>query len=149
MNSGQDLAAAAMARAVPPSKAKPARSWRRSSVILAFFQGDEIRMTRRFTDFKPGDAISPNDVLLLSKTQSALDQGLTTKTSEASSPPVLFDKSAEIEWSPVWSLRDKRFRYLPTILFHFFFRGAGEFPRGFQRLRSRQHSRGSHGPGFP
>ena len=90
------------------------------------FQGDEIRVTRRFTDFKPGEAISPNDVLLFSKTQLR-DQGLTTKTSEASSPPVLFDKSAEIEWSPVWSLRDKRFRYLPTTLSYFFFRGAGEF----------------------
>ncbi len=28
------------------------------------FQGDEIRMTRRFTDFAPGDAMLPNDVQL-------------------------------------------------------------------------------------
>ena len=33
------------------------------------FQGDEIRMTRRFTDFAPGDAILPNDVLLFSDAQ--------------------------------------------------------------------------------
>src|SRR5215813_13677980 len=30
------------------------------------FQGDEIRVTRRFTDFPSGDAILPNDVLLFS-----------------------------------------------------------------------------------
>ncbi len=90
------------------------------------FQGDEIRMTRRFTDFKPGDAIASNDVLLLSKTQLR-DQGLTAKSSDASAPPVLFDKSAAIEWSPAWSLRDKRFRYLPTTLSYFFYRGPGEF----------------------
>ena len=33
------------------------------------FQGDEIRVTRRFTDFPPGDAILPNDVLLFSDAQ--------------------------------------------------------------------------------
>ena len=34
------------------------------------FQGDEIRVTKRFTDFAPGDAILPNDVLLFSDAQS-------------------------------------------------------------------------------
>ena len=38
------------------------------------FQGDEIRMTRRFTDFAPGDAIPPNDVLLFSDAQSRPEQ---------------------------------------------------------------------------
>jgi oxazoline/thiazoline synthase len=34
-----------------------------------------------------------------------------------------FDRSAQIEWSPVWSLRDEKFRYLPTGLLYFFHRG--------------------------
>ena len=38
------------------------------------FQGDEIRVTRRFTDFPPGDAIPPNDVLLFSDAQYGRDQ---------------------------------------------------------------------------
>jgi ribosomal protein S12 methylthiotransferase accessory factor len=42
-------------------------------------------------------------------------------------PPV-FDPSAEIEWSPVWSLRDRRFRYLPTSLLYFFYGGPGHLP---------------------
>ena len=33
------------------------------------FRGDEIRMARRFTDFAPGEAIWPNDVLLFSEAQ--------------------------------------------------------------------------------
>src|SRR5215813_6437307 len=33
------------------------------------FQGDEIRMTRRFTDFPAGDAVHPNDVMLFSDAQ--------------------------------------------------------------------------------
>ena len=33
------------------------------------FQGDEIRVTRRFTDFPAGEAIAPNDVMLFSDAQ--------------------------------------------------------------------------------
>ena len=39
--------------------------------------------------------------------------------------PAPFDPSAEIEWSPVWSLRDERFKYLPTSLLYFFYSGPG------------------------
>ena len=86
------------------------------------FQGDEIRATRRFTDFPPGDAIPPNDILLFSDAQLR-DQ--TSTTEEAPPTPALFDRSARIEWSPVWSLRDRRFKYVPTSLLYFFYRGPG------------------------
>lgn len=82
------------------------------------YQGDEIRATRRFTDFPPGDAIAPNDVLLFSDAQ--------LRPPEAPPLPALFDPSARIEWSPAWSLRDERFRHLPTALSYFFYRGPGE-----------------------
>ena len=36
-----------------------------------------------------------------------------------------FDPSAETEWSPVWSLRDERFKYVPTGLLYFFHEGSG------------------------
>jgi thiazole/oxazole-forming peptide maturase SagD family component len=42
--------------------------------------------------------------------------------------PAPLDPSAKIEWSPVWSLRDGRFKYLPTGLLYFFYGG----PDGFQ-----------------
>ena len=92
------------------------------------FQGDEIRVTRRFTDFPPGDAILPNDVLLFSDAQFRRDQAPTTDPDEATPAPAPFDPSAKIEWSPVWSLRDQRFKYLPTSLLYFFYRG----PAGYQ-----------------
>ena len=87
------------------------------------FQGDEIRTIRRFTDFPAGDAISPNDVLLFSETQLAVNN----PDEPPAWTPDLFDPSAEIEWSPVWSLRDGRFKYLPTSILYFFHRGQGEF----------------------
>ena len=89
------------------------------------FQGDEIRATRRFTDFAPGDAIPPNDVLLFSDAQSRPEQ--TGKPAEAQLAPAPFDPTAKIEWSPVWSLRDGRFKYLPTSLLYFFYSGPAPF----------------------
>jgi ribosomal protein S12 methylthiotransferase accessory factor len=87
------------------------------------FQGDEIRTMRRFTDFPAGDAIVPNDVMLFSAAQYQPDPASAGDPHDAPAP---FDRSAEIEWSPVWSLRDQLFKYLPTSLLYFFYRGPGQ-----------------------
>jgi oxazoline/thiazoline synthase len=86
------------------------------------FQGDEIRATRRFKDFAAGEAIVPNKILLYSDAQYRQRQA-PVHDSDHMPTPAPFDRSAEIEWSPVWSLRDKRFKYLPTTLLYFFYRG--------------------------
>ena len=54
-------------------------------------------------------------------------QAPTPDPDDAPTMPALFDRSAEIEWSPVWSLRDERFKYLPTSLLYFFYRGPAAF----------------------
>jgi oxazoline/thiazoline synthase len=71
------------------------------------FHGDEIRTTRKFADFPAGDAILPDDILLSGGTP--------------------LDPSAEIEWSPVWSLRDERFKHVPTGLLYFFHDASAQF----------------------
>jgi thiazole/oxazole-forming peptide maturase SagD family component len=91
------------------------------------FQGDEIRVTRRFTDFAPGDAVLPNDILLFSDAQSQRDAASTAQSGEVQLAPPEFDPSARIEWSPVWSLRDGRFKYIPTTLVYFFYSGPAAF----------------------
>jgi ribosomal protein S12 methylthiotransferase accessory factor len=91
------------------------------------FQGDEIRAKRRFADFPPGDAIPPNEVLMFSEAQVQQAQAPTPGSDAPDGLPALFDKSGRIEWSPVWSLRDARFKYLPTTLMYFFYRGAAAF----------------------
>ncbi len=90
------------------------------------FQGDEIRMTRRFADFPAREVIHPNKVLLFSDTQYRRGQAPNPDPDEPQRP-IPLDRSAEIEWSPVWSLRDKRFKYLPTTLLYFFYRGPAAF----------------------
>jgi ribosomal protein S12 methylthiotransferase accessory factor len=73
------------------------------------FQGDEIRVKRRFNDFRPGEAILANSIQLFSAAQE-----------QHGRPP--FNPSAEIEWSPVWSLRDRVFRWIPTSILYFSYR---------------------------
>jgi ribosomal protein S12 methylthiotransferase accessory factor len=85
------------------------------------FQGDEIRATRRFTEFDAGEAILPNDVLLYSDAQQAQSQAAACDADQAGPAPPAFEPSAKVEWSPVWSLRDERFRHLPTGLLYFFY----------------------------
>src|ERR1700761_1310874 len=65
------------------------------------YQGDEIRVMRRFRDFAPGEAILPNDVLLFSDAQSESD-GNPPATDPHDIPldPTRFDPSAMLEWSP-------------------------------------------------
>jgi oxazoline/thiazoline synthase len=88
------------------------------------FQGDEIRAPKRFTDFEPGEAINPESVLLFSDAQYRSPEA---EPGEAHPVPARFDSSAKIEWSPVWSLRDQCFRYLPTSLMYFFYGSEGAY----------------------
>jgi bacteriocin biosynthesis cyclodehydratase domain-containing protein len=84
------------------------------------FQGDEIRITRRFTDFSEGDAILPNDVQLFSETQFQTRR--IPRQDDSHPVPEPLNPSAKTEWSPAWSLRDRCFRFLPTGLMYFFYR---------------------------
>jgi oxazoline/thiazoline synthase len=86
------------------------------------FQGDEIRITKRFADFAEGDAILTNDVQLYSEAQFAARHQPTQDGAQPVSDPI--DRNEKIEWSPVWSLRDRKFRHLPTGLLYFFYGGT-------------------------
>ena len=114
------------------------------------YQGDEIRVTRRFTDFPAGRRHSSERRAAVQRraipaTRRAADRRPTRRRRRRP-----FDQSAEIEWSPVWSLRDQRFKYLPTSLLYFFYKEPRRrpYPRRFQRLRRRQYARGSDRPGI-
>jgi ribosomal protein S12 methylthiotransferase accessory factor len=86
------------------------------------FQGDEIRVARRFVDFAPGDAIWPNDVLQFSEAQYRRPPS----EEDVTPTPPPFDRAAKIDWTPVWSLRDQRFKYLPTGMLYFFHSDASD-----------------------
>lgn len=91
------------------------------------FQGDEVRTTKRFADFADGDAVKPNEILLFSDAQYEHRHD-HTHHDDTQPAPEPFDPAAKIEWSPLWSLRDNKFRYVPTSQLYFFYSG----PRPFQ-----------------
>jgi len=87
------------------------------------YQGDEIRVSRRFTDFAPGEAIMPNDVQHFSEEQ--FRTRLSHPHDDSQHPvPAPLDPNEKVDWTPVWSLRDQCFRYLPTGLEYFFYHDA-------------------------
>jgi len=90
------------------------------------FQGDEIRQLKRFADFAPGEAIKPNDVLLYSDAQYLARHSHDEHENHQPAPDP-FDPTAKIEWSPVWSLRDNKFKYVPTSQLYFFYSGPAAF----------------------
>lgn len=81
------------------------------------FQGDEIRVRRRYVDLSAGEAIHPEEIIHFSDAQyeASAQEGCS-----GDGAPRRFDPSVEIEWSPVWSLRDENFKYAPTGLLYFF-----------------------------
>ena len=89
------------------------------------FMGDEIRLTRRFSDFVAAgadDAIHPNEVQLFSDRQfdrAEQSHSGAVGTSPAFRVPARFDPDAAVSWSPVWSLTQGRHRFLPTSLLYF------------------------------
>ncbi len=87
------------------------------------FQGDEIRVKKQFKDFAPGEAILANSVLNFSEEQHRRALADMPAPDDEPVSPYLFDTEIEMDWSPVWSLRDKQFRYLPTSLLYFYYAG--------------------------
>ena len=85
------------------------------------FHGDEIRHPKRFSDFdkaRGSEAIHPNDVQLFSDWQLDHAEEINAGNHPYNVIPSRFDPDAEMDWSPVWSLTQNRYRYLPTSMLY-------------------------------
>ena len=83
------------------------------------FHGDEIRVRRRFIELARDDAaIHPNDAQLFSDHQLENATSINAKGHPYNIVPPRLDPDAEIEWTPVWSLTQRRHRYLPTSMLY-------------------------------
>ncbi len=81
--------------------------------------GDEIRTSRRFSEFAGGDdAIHPNDAQLFSDDQLDNAESINARGHPYNVVPPRLDPDAEIDWTPVWSLTQERHRYLPTSMLY-------------------------------
>lgn len=84
----------------------------------ALFQGDEARISARLADLGPG-GIHPNACMLFSDRQIAERERWNQGDARFTRVPGPFDPAAEIEWSPLFSIRGKSLRYLPTAYCYF------------------------------
>ena len=81
--------------------------------------GDEIRIRKRFREFVGGDeAIHPNDAQLFSENQLDNSKSINAKGHPYNIVPPRLDPDAEIDWTPVWSLTQRRHRFLPTSMLY-------------------------------
>ncbi len=83
------------------------------------FQGDEVRIESSY--HKLGDrAIHPNACMHFSQAQ--YENRVTWNAQRADlfqKVPEPFDEDREIEWTPIWSLTQQEFKYLPTAYCYF------------------------------
>ncbi len=78
------------------------------------FQGDEICIKATYKQMKDS-AIYPNACMNFSETQYKNRQELNANLTNSFHWVVVpFDEEMEIDWTPVWSLTYKEFKYLPT-----------------------------------
>lgn len=78
------------------------------------FQGDEIRKKASYKEMGEA-AIHPNTCMNFSEAQYKNRKEWNAKlTAGFHWVPAPFDEEAKIEWTPVWSLTHKKFKYLPT-----------------------------------
>jgi len=90
------------------------------------FQGDEIRIRGSLRSLGPS-AIHPNACMNFSAAQYAGRQAWNAAAGkEMRKVPRPFDEEAEIEWSPLWSLTEQRFKYLPAAFCYFAYPLDGE-----------------------
>ena len=78
------------------------------------FTGDEIRIQGIYTELG-SVAIHPNDCMQYSATQYQNRETLNSQQhTNFAWIPQPFDQEREIEWTPVWSLTNQTFKYVPT-----------------------------------
>ncbi|SDL13275.1 ribosomal protein S12 methylthiotransferase accessory factor [Nonomuraea maritima] len=83
------------------------------------FQGDEAR-TRASLRALGDDAVHPNACALYSEAQFRdRPTGIRASTYTYVNDPL--DESADIDWTPVWSLTEQRHKYLPTGYLYYYY----------------------------
>ena len=84
--------------------------------------GAEVTVAASFGEMRKRfgmDVIHPNDVMLYSERQLRERNAWNARKSRFNIVPRELDESAQIDWTPVWSLTHNRHKYLPTQLVYF------------------------------
>ena len=80
--------------------------------------GNEYRLKGTYAQLE-SIAIHPNDCAQYSATQYQQREVWNAQHGDFAWVPEPFDQDKEIEWTPVWSLTEQKFKYLPTAYCYF------------------------------
>jgi oxazoline/thiazoline synthase len=86
------------------------------------FQGTEIRKIATYHSIK-NHAIHPNTCTLFSEKQYQNRREWNLKSPPNHIVPEPFNPEQDIEWTPVWSMTENKFKYLPTAYCYYGYRG--------------------------
>lgn len=83
------------------------------------FWGDEYCINSSYNALLP-DAIHPNACMLFGEGQYERREGrVTPRTDDFQYVPRRFDEDATLDWTPIWSLTEQKYRYLPTTFCYY------------------------------
>ncbi len=82
------------------------------------YQGNEQKKRAIYKSIKD-DAIHPSSVLLFSENQYKSRKSWNLSGSSFHYIPDPFDETQEIDWTPAWSLTEKRTKWIPTAMCYF------------------------------
>ncbi len=89
------------------------------------FQGDEARSKARSVDLGEAAVLLPSCLLFSDHQYENREAWNAKQSGYFQHVPEPFDETAEIDWTPVWSLTNEAVRYLPTAYCYFGFEGPG------------------------
>lgn len=104
------------------------------------FWGDEYRVNASYQELLP-DAVHPNACMLYSESQFARrEDRASSRTDDFQYVPRRFDEEAKIDWTPIWSMNQQKYRYLPTTFCYY---GHPDLPRHFAAADSNGSAAGN------
>ncbi len=82
------------------------------------YQGDEPKIKASLASLNE-EAIHPESFLLFSQNQYKIREEWNQSCSSFHLIPPSFNPNEEFEWTPIWSLSNNKFKYLPTALCYY------------------------------
>ncbi len=87
------------------------------------YRGDEPRRRATFADMG-GLALRPNECMLYSEAQFRDRATVNRQERKYQFVPARFDEEMEIDWTPLWSISEGSFKYLPTAYLYYGYNDA-------------------------
>lgn len=84
------------------------------------YRGEEEKILTSFVDLG-SEAVDPRSVMLYSEQQYAEREAWLARNARFQIVPQRFNEKADIHWSPVWSVTEKRKKWLPTSQLYYGF----------------------------